>query len=162
MVLHYTHAMRKKFKVEEVTREEISTLPQLSWYVNFFTANRIQYILTTNAASLFSVLLYKRGMRDDGDYIKEFLSELREHLEDLDMQLIFDRVIANRTGSIVISKTFDRSVLGSMNDMVHAVKILGERDDTTPWDLSKTINTTPYSAIGYMKPVEGFRRLPLA
>jgi len=160
-ILHITDKFRKKLHILELTQVDVATGKHLRWYANLFTAQRVQYILTTNAASLFSVVMYGRGVTDDGDYIRQFLSELRDHLEDLELRLVYERVIAPKTSEITLAKTADRSVLGSMNDMVNVCKCKLDREDASPWQLSKDLNGTPFKAIGYGYPREVFARMAL-
>jgi hypothetical protein len=161
MVFHFTHAMRKKFDCDEVTEFEVPTRPHLSWYLNTFTVNRVQYILATNAASLFSIVFFKRGVRDYGDLRSTFFMLLEDQLTGLDLKLIYERIIAPATGRVVVAKTFNRSVLGSMNDMVHAIKSLKAREELSPWELSNTLNSIHFSAIRYRTPHQCFPQLPL-
>lgn len=161
MVLHFTEKLRKKLRIPELTRADVTAGPHLRWYAHLFTAQRVQYILTTNAASLFSVVVFGRGITDDSDYILRFLSELHDHCDDLDLRLVYQRVIAPHTGTITLAKTSDRSVLGSMNDMVRLCKFRLELDDVSPWDLSQKLNATPFGAIKYGFPKKEFARLPL-
>ncbi len=161
MVIHFTNKLRKKLHIPELTQVDEATGKHLRWYANLFTAQRVQYILTTNAASLFSVVIYGRGLTDSGDYHRLFLSELRDNLEPLELGLVYERVIAPKTGEIVLAKTADRSVLGSMNDMVSSCKWRLEGDELPPWQLTQGLNGTPFGALGYGFPREVFARMPL-
>jgi Domain of unknown function (DUF6933) len=161
VLLHFTEKLRKKLRIPELTQVEVATGKHLRWYANLFTVQRVQYILTTNTAALFSVVIYGRGITDDADYIRQFLSELRDHLDNLELRLVYERVIAPRTGQITLAKTADRSVLGSMNDMVNQCKFELGRGEPSPWDLTLGLNETPFSAIGYQSPRQAFVQLPL-
>ena len=161
MIIHFTEKMRKKLHIPPLPATDMAIGPHLRWYAHLFTARRVQYILTTNAASLFSVVIYGRGITDDGDYIPQFLSALRDQLVDLDLQLVFERVIAPNTGEITLTKTSDRSVLGSMNDMVRICQLRLELDDKSPWHLGRELNATPFGAVKYDYPKEAFARMPL-
>lgn len=161
MVVHFTKSLRAKLGLDEVSAGPVDAGPHLRWYANLFRAERVQYILTTNAASLYSVVMYGRGITDDSLYLRQFFTTLREQLEDADMELIYRRCIAPHAGSVVLAKAQDRSVLGSMNDMVQQCKFMLKADDVSPWDLSAAINRTPYGALGYRFPVEAFAQLPV-
>jgi hypothetical protein len=161
MIIHFTEKLRKKLHMPELDVTDVAVGPHLRWYAHVFTAQRVQYILTTNAASLFSVVIFGRGITDDSDYILRFLSELRDHCDDLGLRLVYERVIAPHTGRITVTKTSDRSVLGSINDMVRLCKGRLGLDDASPWDLSQELNTTPFGAIKYGFPKKEFARLPL-
>ncbi len=161
MIVHFTDKLRKKLHIPELTTEEVRTGKHLRWYANLFTAQRVQYILTTNASSLFSVVIFGGGVTDDSLYLQRFLGELRDHLDDLDMLLIYDRVIAPKTGAITLAKTASRSVLGSMNDMVNICKYKFDIDDAGPWQASQVINDTPFTINGYKYPRDAFAQMPL-
>ena len=93
LVLHLTKKLQSKLGSPALQQEHVETRPHLRWYANIFTADRTQYVLTTNAASLFSVVMYKRGLTHDGLYITRFLGTLREHMEDEGLELIYQRCI---------------------------------------------------------------------
>ena len=105
--------------------------------------------------------MYGRGITDSDLYLKQFLTALREQLEAADMQMIYKRCIAPHTGTVVLAKAQDRSVLGSMNDMVNQCKYRLEAGPASPWDLSGAINSTPFGAIGYHFPAKVFAQLPV-
>ncbi len=44
--------------------------PYLDWSVHLFRADRIQYILMTNTASLYSALIYGRVITDDNQFLQ--------------------------------------------------------------------------------------------
>lgn len=157
MILHVTDKLRKKLHLPALQRVDESTGAHLRWYGNVFTADRAQYILTTNAASLFSVVVFGRGITDDSKYILRFLSALRDHMEDLDLQHIYQQAFVAGAGAVSFAKTIDRSVLGSMNDMVSICRHRLTLDDVSPWDLSKDLNDTPFGAIEYQYPQKVFR-----
>jgi len=161
MVIHFTKKLAKKLHTPELTQGDVPVGDHLRWYANLFTAKRVQYILTTNAASLLSVVMYGRGLTDDGDYTTRFVSDLRDILDELDMRLVFERVIAPHIGRIILAKTTDRSVLGSMNDMVQHCKYRLDMEDVSPWRLSQEINSTPYSALECRYPKKAFAAMSL-
>jgi len=161
MVVHFTKVLRVKLHLRKISSVNVDTGPHLRWYANLFRAERVQYILTTNAASLYSVVMYGRGITDSDLYLKHFLTALREQLEAADMQMMYKRCIAPHTGTVALAKAQDRSVLGSMNDMVNQYKYRLEMGSASPWHLSEAINSTPFGAIGYRYPVEAFAQLPV-
>jgi hypothetical protein len=138
----------------------IPTSAHLRWYANMFRVDGVQYILTTNAASLYSVVIYGRGVTSPDTYLKLFLPALSEQLQSDTMQIIHKRCIEPYTSKIVLAKTEDRSVLGSMNDMVNVSKLKLGYDPISLSDLSHAINRIPFSALGYGFPWEAFAQLP--
>jgi hypothetical protein len=161
VVIHFTAKLREKLHLAEVTEEPVAAGAHLRWYAHLFRMDGVQYILTTNAASLYSVVMFGRGVTDSDLYLRQFLASLRDQLEAADMQMIYKRCIAPHTGTVTLARTEDRSVLGSMNDMVFHCKHRLERGDVSPWELGEWLNTTPYGAIGYQIPKQTFVQLPL-
>ena len=161
LIFHLTKKLQSKLGNPALSQEHVEASPHLRWYANFFTADRTQYVLTTNAASLFSVVMYKRGLTHDGLYITRFLSTLREHMEHEGLELIYQRCIMPYTGSVMLAKTEDRSALGSMNDMVNMSKFHLGDPDVSPYELTGQLNRTPFSAIDFSYPLEAFAQLPV-
>ena len=70
--------------------------------------------------------------------------------------LIYQRFIAPSSASVQFSKSLNRSVTGSMNDMiVHAKMWLHERG-LSPQDTATRLNDIPFSSLKYQKPREVF------
>ena len=160
MVIHLTRKLSVKLHVAELTAVPVAAGAHLRWYSNSFLAERTQYILTVNAASLFAVVLYGRGIADVDSYVKRFLSALREQLESEGMQSIFRDCIEPWVGSVTLARTEDRSVLGSMNDMMKLCKHRLQGNSVSPRELSDDLNGTPFGAITYGFPREAFAAIP--
>ena len=160
MVLHMTQKLRTKLKEKEVTTTPVPSTPHLRWYGNLFRHRQTQYVLVTNAAALYSVVVYGRGVTDTDLLLKSIIPSLREQMEDDGMKLIYKRCIAPHLGSVVLAATASRSVLASMNDMVNCSKALLDRFDYAPCDLAAQLNSTPFGALEYRYPKEMMARLP--
>lgn len=91
-------------------------------------------ILTAEVKSLFSVVMYGIGVTDDCIYLKYLINLLREYMNGTENRLIFERVIATKTGAVTMSKIASRSVLGSMNDMVNLCEMCIQLKGPSPWD----------------------------
>src|SRR5215210_4977931 len=52
------------------------------WSAHLFVANRTQYILLSNTKSLYSTVLYGKGITDDRRFIERALGSLREFIAD--------------------------------------------------------------------------------
>ena len=161
MILRFTEKLSKKLRTVPLTRVEEDPGPYLDWYAHLFTSNRIQYILTTEAHSLLTIVMYGRGITSDGIFLRYFFSDLEKYLDDIGGRMIVDRIIAPRAGRITLSRTVNRSVLCSMNDMVNISRIMLAQEECSPWDLAEFINDTPFKAIEYQKPRDAFHGLEL-
>ena len=103
------------------------------WSAHLFVAARTQYILLTSTQTLYSTVLYGKGITDDSNFIERALSSLREFMEADSQGAIYDRFIAPASASVRFAKALDRSVTGSMNDMVrHATFCLVEGELSPP------------------------------
>ena len=78
MVIRFTAKLSKKLKLGEITKVDRYPGPYLEWYAHLFTFNRFQYILTTEANSLYTTMMYGRGIVDDNEYLQRFFSHLRD------------------------------------------------------------------------------------
>lgn len=161
MLLRLTDKLSKKLKIGPLTRVTEDPGPYLEWYAMLFTINGCQYILTTEAKSLFSLVMYGRGVTDEDIYLQHLFNNLKEYMHCMGNRLIYDRVIAPGTGRITMSKTSSKTVLGSMNVMTRLCASKLDGDDWMPWDLSECINTTPFKAIGRQYPKAAFQCMEL-
>lgn len=161
VVIHLTEKLRRKLHILSLERAEVETSAHLRWYANAVTAQRKQYLLATNATSLYSVVWYGRGITDEDAFVQHLLQRLGEQMTDDGLRLIFERCIGPHVGGVALLKTADRSVLGSTNDMVQACKFTLRARDLSPVELSDRLNETPYKALGFRRPKEAILKLPV-
>ena len=161
MIIRFTDKLSKKLKLGNISRVEKYPGPFLEWYAHLFSIQRTQYILVTEATSLYTVIMYGRGVVDDNIFFQQFFSFLRQKMEEIEGRMIFERIIAPNSARITLSKTINKSVLGSINDMVNMSKIIVERDDMSPFDLSDYLNNTPFKYINYQSPLVAFKSMKL-
>ena len=65
MILRVTAKLGKKIGIDPATRLDRDPNPFTDWTADLFRAGRVQYILVTNTASLYSMLMYGKGIIDD-------------------------------------------------------------------------------------------------
>ncbi|MCU7491529.1 MAG: hypothetical protein HF312_07995 [Ignavibacteria bacterium] len=161
MLLRITNKLAQKLKEMPLPDETVSAESPLDeWYGNLFTWNRTQYIIFTNAHSLYSVILPGKGINNPYRLVQAAviaLSEAMKH-EGYDD---FLNMILKYTSNITISKTISRSVLGSMNDMVFIAKTFLSADpEMDLYEISHRINNTPYKyGRDYSHPSEEIKKL---
>ncbi len=162
MIFRLTHKLAKKLKKEPLHHFiESPENPYLEWYANYFTFNKHQHVLVTNASSLLTVVMHGAGITDINRFIDEFMMHLRDCLLGLDCELILRRIIYPNTVSFIVTKTFDRTVLGNMNEMKKQIEVYNLRHELSPADMSNLINQTPYNTIDFMTPEEKFKNMDL-
>ena len=91
---------------------------------HLFTANRAQHIIVTNTASLYSAVFYGRGITADDQFICRALDTIREAMDDDGLEFIHRQFVAPSTGTVQFSKALNRSITGSMTDLVKFAKFL--------------------------------------
>jgi len=159
MIFRLTQKMGKKIGVapEECLPREDN--PYLDWCAHLFRAQRVQYVILTNTASLYSMLMFGRGLTDHNKFLQTALRCMDEFMRDDGFGASHDRLIAPHTGPISFSKVGDRRVLGSMNDLVHGARFYLIERELSPYEASFHLNETPLSLLDYGHPREAFRSL---
>jgi tetratricopeptide (TPR) repeat protein len=157
MIIRLTQKLAKKIKVAPTTAAPRTENPFADWTANLFTVGRAQYIILTHSASLYSVVFPGRGINDSDSFIEHVLSALGEQMADGGYGDVFEKHIAPLAGNVRFSKTGDRSVLGSMNELVLQAKYL--LADKPPADAVKGLNKTPMGALEYQYPRDELAKL---
>ena len=165
LILRLSQKLSTKIKAGTLATLPLEENPFADWSAHLFQADRTQYILLSNTKSLYSTLMYGKGITNDSRFIERAMSNLREALEDDGQAFIYQRFIAPAGGSVRFAKALNRAVTGSMNDLiVHATALLTE-GGLSPFEVGFRLNDVLLSAIAaskaekYGKPREAFKRL---
>lgn len=135
--------------------------PLLDWSAHVFAAGRAKYVLLSNTASLYSAVLDAAAIRDAARFTERVLGVVRAILEGA------GRVPDERLGPVEpvrFAKSLDRSVTGSMNELItHAIGCLADGDLPVA-DVSVRLNDILLSALAvgankYGRPSEAFAAL---
>src|SRR5262245_21581008 len=108
--------------------------------------------------------MYGKGIADSG-FIDRALSTIREFMADDGQFYAYDRFIASASTSVSFAKALNRTVTGSVNDLVKFAKHWLIDDEISPHDLGFRLNDVLLSALatgkshGYGKPNEAFRTM---
>jgi Domain of unknown function (DUF6933) len=159
MILRLSQKLAKKVKASPTRVLPLDANPFADWSAHLFTADRTQYILFSNTASLYSTVLYGAGITWDGELIKRGLSQVREVMTDDELEFFYLRFVAPASGTVQISKALNRSVTGLQNDFVaHAKFWLAERE-LSPYEVSFKLNETPMAPHSYANPLDVLKSL---
>ena len=168
MILRLSHKLAKKIRVGKLDELPLNENPYADWSGHLFLVDRVQYIILSNTKSLYSCVLFGKGITDDGTFIARSLSILREFMEDDGQQFAYHKFIAPTTGTVSFAKALNRSVTGSMNELVLAAKRVLASGNVSPHDVGFELNSLLLSALssdksrGYGKPKQAFKRLEIA
>ena len=162
MIIRATKKLAFKLKIESLQKFEDKVSAFEEWYGHLFTVNRIQYILFTNAYSLFSIVLPGKGinnLRTFRDLTGYWLSEV---LKAEGCENMTARLVIHNLDAIDVYATNNRAILGSMNDMMLATKYLISEYQLTPIEISKQLNQTPLSYLKYENPLGVMKKMALS
>jgi hypothetical protein len=133
----------------------------LEWYCNLVVAQRRQFFLLTQSATLFSFWMPARGLKRT-EFGETFRSEARMALRDYgirddDIARIID------DGPDVFGKAADRGVIGSMVDYAKMLQYMvderGGLENLDPREMNNIANECPMSKIGMEQPAHYLREI---
>jgi hypothetical protein len=165
MILRLSQKLGTKIKAGTLNAMPLDENPYADWSCHLFTVDRTQYILVSNTQSLYSCMLYGKGVTNDRIFSERVLTCLRDRMAHDGQAFTFETYIATSSVTVSFAKALNRSVTGSMNDLIGHTTAWLEYGEIAPHDLGFRLNDIPLSAIAwgpsgrYGKPNEAFRRL---
>ena len=162
MVLRVTKKLAQKLKIGSLEELEENVSAFEEWYGHLFTADKIQYILLTNAYSLYSVILPGKGITDSSKLVESADLWLTEVLMEEGCGELAERFIHKPREAVEAFKTKDRGVLGSMNDMIFHAKFYLREYHLPLVETAKRLNEIPYSFLKYKNPLDVLKKMALS
>lgn len=153
--------MAKKIKESPNENYPAASNPYTDWSVHLFTAERTQYIIITHSTSLYSMILYGRGITDDASFIDHAMSGMANFMCYDGYEFQFRRLIAPNATKTLFVKLSDRRVLGSMNDLIRMAKWHLIDEQISPFEAAEKINQSPMSYLDYDHPKRAFGKIKL-
>lgn len=133
------------------------------WYANLFYIERRKCCLFTHSPTLFSFLVL--GLKKSAfiDFATTFRENLHLTLQSEGIQGSFiDQITAQGSGLGVL-KTNNRSILGSMNELIFLCTVYIESDgglaNCNVLEINHTLNRTPMGALKYGRPIQAFTNI---
>lgn len=157
--MRITAKLGKKIHVAPAKSLTADTNPFADWSARLFTADRTQYILISNTVSLYSMVIYGKGITDDCIFLEQSLNFMGEFLGEDGFEFIFEKWIAPSSILVSFSKALNKSVTGSMNDLVYLAKYHLIEGEKSPWETSLYLNQVPMSYLKYGNPRDAFLSL---
>lgn len=146
MIFRLSQKLSTKIKVGPLKSLPLDENPFADWSAQLFVADRAQYILLSNTASLYSTVMFGKGITNDGHFIERALSNIREFMEADGQEFAYRRFIIPACGSVRFAKALSRSVTGSMNEMIKYATYWLAQGDIAPFDIGFRLNESPMSA----------------
>ena len=133
------------------------------WHANLLLIQRKKCILLTNSLTLYSVFIPELKRADFNNFSEVFYKFFLNQLKAADFSHNHIKKILKRHLSFRYTKTNNRSVLGSMNDLVFQIKIYikmsGGLENTDCKKLNNDINQVPMSFINYKYSIDVLKEL---
>ncbi len=148
MIIRVSAKMAKKLKVGPTQILPLDSNPYADWSTHLFTFQRNQYIMVTNTKSLYTMVMPGRGISSATKFPDALQNELGDFMKAEGDELIFKRRIEPAFQEVRFSKALNRSVTGSMNDLIFQSKVQMEYRNVAPHDLGSLLNEVPMSALG--------------
>jgi hypothetical protein len=159
MILRLSQKLNKKIKAGTLSEMPLDDNPYSDWSCHLFTADRTQYVIITNTKSLYSTVMFGKGITDDSRFIERVLSSLREFSESDGQAFVYQKFIAPSSATVSFAKALNRSVTGSMNDMIYHAQMWLIEEELSPFDVGFKLNEMPMSALEYANPKDAFKKL---
>jgi uncharacterized protein DUF6933 len=165
MILRLSQKVCTKIKAGAMPTLPLDENPFADWSANLFVADRKQYILLCNTKSLYSTVMYGKGITNVSHFIERVLGSIQKALEDDGHESISLRFIAPASGTVSFAKALNRSVTGSMNDLIRFATAWLVEEGLSPHDVGFKLNDILLSAIApsksdvYGKPREAFKAM---
>jgi hypothetical protein len=118
MIFRLSQKLAKKLKTPLPKPVPADPNPFADWSGHLFTADRTQYLILTNTPSLYSTVIFGKGISNDSQFLDRALSAIREFMVADGQEFIFRQFIAPAAGTVRFASALNRSVTGSMNDLV--------------------------------------------
>jgi Domain of unknown function (DUF6933) len=165
MIFRISQKLSAKIKAGTLPTLPLHENPFLDWSAHLFLVARSQYILVCNTKSLYSNVMSGKGLTNHDQFIEQALSVIRECLKEQGHESVYERAIIPASGMVRFGKALNRSLTGSMNDLVQQATFFLSKADLSLFEVGFKLNETPMSALpsrsgdSYGTPREVFRRL---
>lgn len=165
MILRLSQKLNTKIRAGTLPSLPLDENPYADWSAHLFVVNRTQYILLSNTKSLYSTVIIGKGITDECELLDHALSNLRNFMQVDGQEFAYRRFIAPSTGTVRFAKALDRTVTGSMNDLINHATTWLEEGELSPYDVGFKLNDVLLSAIApsksdkYGKPREAFKAM---
>ena len=155
-----TAKLLKELRISPVGSAPETVPKQNEWHANLLRFNRRKCVLFTHSQTLYSFLIIGVRRADFDNFADIFAANLAANLAAENIGHVgIERMTP---AEVIVAKTNNRSVLGSMNDLAYQAEAAFEgRDIGSEWEvleLNRRLNQTPMGAIGYDQPVSAFER----
>ena len=164
-IIHCTRKLLKELSVQALEPDKIALYTEGlgNWYANLLRIEKRKCVIFTNERTLYTFLIPKVMKTNLKNIEEEFLISLSYNLQNEGFGLHVINTVMQEYQTIGFAKTMNKSVLGSMTDLVYQyeAQILraGGIGNIKILQINHIINRTPMSALKYKFPIEALRNV---
>ncbi len=159
MIFRLSQKLNSKIKAGGLSVLPLEDNPFSDWSAQLFVAGRTQYVLLSNTESLYSTVMFGKGITNENKFVESALGCIREFMEDDGHESVYRRLIYPESGTIRFSKALNRSVTGSMTDMIRFATAMLAEDEMPPRDIGFKLNEIPFSWLKCGTPLATFKNM---
>jgi Domain of unknown function (DUF6933) len=149
--LHCTKKAQDRLKVKPTECSQDSTTRLGDWHCHEFTASRRKYLVFVNEQTLLPVVIPVKGLEITAEYLELFKQRLFKTF--IFMNLPDDKFMPEllEMDDVNFAKTSNRSVIGSMNEIIADARFLSEIQnmDVDSPAMFERLSTIPFKANNY-------------
>jgi hypothetical protein len=162
MILRATNKLAKKLNIQSLQKNDNKCSAFEEWYGNLFTVDKKQYILFTNAYSLYSVIMPGKGINSLSKFSDLSGICLSELLKEENCDNLISRLVINPGEIFDVYPTNNRSVLSTMNEMVYFAHNYIIEEQPPLLEISKKVNSLIYGPIDFENPLNVLKKMALS
>lgn len=147
MIFQLSQKLNNKIKVGTLPALPLDENPFADWSAHVFRTGRTHYILLCNTKSLYSIVFPGKGITNENTFIKNAKSSIREFLDAEGQTGVYQHWIAPDSDSVQFAKSLNRSITGSMNDMIRHAAYWLESGEVSPIEIGSRLKEIPMSAL---------------
>jgi hypothetical protein len=142
MIVRLTEKLSTKVKVHELMTLPLDQNRLADWTARIFAIDRTQYILITNTTTLYSVVVYGKGVTNANTLIRAMTGSLRAVMAKEGLGQAYDRQVAPHIADISFAKNLNRSIIGSMNRLAFYAEVHLAGEEMSLSELSSRLNNS--------------------
>jgi hypothetical protein len=160
LTIRPTKMLARRLGIELPAAPPVVTNRVADWCAHEFRVSRHRYLIFCNTASIYPVVMMARGVTDGPKLAARLLGGLQTCLRGGELEAQFQRRILIERPIIQWAPIPDRSLLGSINELIFLAQCaLRDNPATTPPMLSRWLARVPMSALGMNSPDRVFPAL---
>ena len=147
MIFRLSQKLNNKIKAGKLSGKALDENPYADWSAHLFLAARTQYILMSNTKSMYSCVMYARVSRTTACSWTAPCTPFVNLWEDDGQSFVYQRFIAPASGTVWFAKALNRSVTGSMNELVKCAEVWLADGEMAPYEVGPKLNDFLLSAL---------------